>query len=111
MDPLAPVVNLEERGLAFRDLTLLFEVLGAYGEAARDLAELHLARDQAGDRDAGVAVAARIQRLLFVQGGLLETHLPSAPPTELTNAVARWKGAISDRPIHGVKYTAVPHWD
>ncbi len=82
----------------YRDLVMLYGLLKDYGQNAWQLAHLHWAND---DSATAVAIATEAQRLLLVNGSLLEGIYPALDPeTEsdsgLDTAVAGWRGAVAD---------------
>ncbi len=82
----------------YKDLVLIFELLRDHGRAAHDLARLLVARNAPGDRDEAKTFIAESERLLYLQGSLLQSIFPELPgpedPSGLVQAIAGWSGAL-----------------
>ncbi|MGI9239597.1 MAG: LamG-like jellyroll fold domain-containing protein, partial [Verrucomicrobiales bacterium] len=88
------VADLPGTESAYSDLTLVYEILANYGDAAHRLAELYLRRDAAGDRDLGLAVAEEAARYLTTSSLALGALVPATEPRQLADAREKYRSAL-----------------
>ncbi|HRZ55215.1 MAG TPA: hypothetical protein P5525_07130 [Candidatus Paceibacterota bacterium] len=81
----------------FKDLALVYELLGDHGQAAAALARLHMAK---GDTQAAQNIVSRTKRLLTLHNalllGLFDLQLSADDPSRVTQAIARMNNSLAD---------------
>ena len=96
-----PVVPDSMLAEGYKDLILLFEVLGDHGRYAAELARLLLARDNPGDRAQVEVLLGDSSKFLWLQGRLLLSMFPDLErvendPSGLDQAISRWERSLAD---------------
>jgi hypothetical protein len=82
----------------YKDLVLLFDLLRDQGRYAENLASLLIGRDQGADRDEVAEVLAQAQRLVVLEGIMLERMFDDLPPagdaSGLREAIDGWRESV-----------------
>ncbi len=78
----------------YKDLVLLYELLGDYGQSGAALARLHLAN---GNQDGASQLLSATRQFLSVQSSLLQGQFPGlAPPADDPSGLAQAVAAVND---------------
>ncbi len=102
-----PVLDEDEDGepdelfSGFKDLAMLFDVLGDYGDASVQLAKLYVMRSQGTDIDDALSLIAEAQEKLYLEGTILLNAFPGGIPgpgsaSGVAEAVNEWRHQMTE---------------